>query len=351
MIGALKALSTHSGPAPPGICPAASAGIGKALTLPQNYAAHKVYLHFDGVYCNSEVWINGHSLGKRPNGFVSFRYDLTPFLNFDRQNIVAVKVDHSQYADARWYTGSGINRNVWLIAASPVHIKQWGVFVTTPTVTPDYAEVHVSAEVQSHSEAAADVELEHTLYDAHEAIVAKAVTAVNAPPCGELASHSTLTIPHPHLWSVEQPSLYRLQTIIRRDGEVLDEENTPIGLRAFHFDTEQGFFLNGQNIKLKGVCLHDDAGALGTAVPTKVWERRLRLLKAAGVNAIRMAHNPHMPELYDLCDRMGFLVQDEAFDEWERGKNKWIAGWNVGTPARTARMNTLRSGARPICAT
>ena len=308
-------------------------GVGwyrKAFTLPSYLPPRRVFLHFDGVYCNGEVWINGHYLGKRPNGFASFRHDLTPFLRPGGENVVAVKVDHTQFADARWYTGSGINRNVWLLDSDPVHVKQWGIFATAPVVRPDYAEACVSVDVQNEGDSDADVQVEHALYDGEGMLVAETATPLFVPAQGEQTAACQLAITQPRLWSVEQPNLYRLHTVIRRNGEIVDEEDTTIGLRAFRFDADQGFFLNSQPLKWKGVCLHDDAGALGTAVPPKVWERRLRTLKAAGVNAVRMAHNPHAPELYDLCDRLGLMVQDEAFDEWELGKRKWKDGWNVG---------------------
>ncbi len=308
-------------------------GIGwyrKTFTLPESAAPRRVFLHFDGVYCNSEVWVNGQYLGKRPSGFASFRHDITPYLKPGGENTVAVKVDHSQFGDARWYTGSGIYRNVSLIVTAPIHIKPWGVFAATATVRPEQAQVSVTVEVQNQGRASADVQVEHALYDADGNSVAEASAPLALGAAGEQAASSLLAVAQPQLWTLEQPYLYRLRTTIRHNGKAVDAEDTLIGIRTFQFDADQGFFLNGRNTKLKGVCLHDDAGALGTAVPPKVWERRLALLKSAGVNAIRMAHNPHMPELYDLCDRMGLLVQDEAFDEWERGKRKWLQGWNVG---------------------
>jgi beta-galactosidase len=308
-------------------------GIGwyrKTFSLPDTPEASQVYLHFDGVYSNSEVWINGHYLGKRPNGFISFRYDLTPYLHLGEPNSVAVKADHHEFADARWYTGSGIYRNVYLIAADPVHLAQWGVAVTTPLVTPETADVHVAVTAENHTGAPAEIEIGLVLRNAQNAVIAEANASITLPGHGEQSAARSLTVPSPRLWSVEEPHLYTLQTTLRQNGRVLDREETTVGIRSIRFDANEGFFLNEQNLKLKGVCLHDDAGALGVAVPPKVWERRLQILKDGGVNAIRMAHNPHMPELYDLCDRMGFLVQDEAFDEWERGKRKWIEGWNVG---------------------
>lgn len=312
-------------------------GIGwyrKRFSHPSADDLSRVYVDFDGAYCNSEVWINGHYLGKRPNGFSTFRYDLTPYLLAGDNNVLAVRVDHSQFADCRWYTGSGLYRNVHLIVTNAVHIKQWGVFATTPVINEREAQVDVAVTLQNHSTAAANVQVESSLLDADGSIVAQATTSAAVAPTQEHTSAVQLWVPQPKLWSVDQPTLYVLRTRVYRDGQLVDSEDTRIGIRSIRFDAAHGFFLNEQNIKLKGVCLHDDAGALGTAVPPKVWERRLRTLKEAGTNAIRMAHNPHMPELYDLCDEIGFLVQDEAFDEWELGKNKWIEGWNVGTPGK-----------------
>lgn len=309
-------------------------GIGwyrKTFTLPDEAEAQQTALHFEGVYCNSEVWLNGQFLGKRPSGFASFRYDLTPFLRLGAENTVAVKVDHSHHADARWYTGSGIYRNVFLIATDPVCLKQWGVYVTTPDVTADEAEVDVEVTLCNGTASVADVQVALTLQDAGGAVAAETIASALVPPNGEQSVRRRLSVSSPRLWSVDTPELYTLRTEVRQGDTVVDREETAVGIRTFRFDANEGFFLNGQNRKLKGVCLHDDAGALGVAVPIKVWERRLRTLKTAGVNAIRMAHNPHLPALYDLCDRLGFLVQDEAFDEWELGKRKWKEGWNVGT--------------------
>ena len=309
-------------------------GIGwyrKSFTRPDASLEGRVFLHFDGVYQNSEVWINGHFLGKRPSGFASFRYDVTAFLIPGGENVVAVKADHTRFADARWYTGSGIYRDVFLVETGLVQIRQWGIYVTTPTVTADRAEVVVEAAIQNHAETQAGVQVAFTLKDAAGVVVAEAsAQAAAIASGGEEAVSVVLTITQPKRWSVETPYLYTLSTEVSVNGAVMDREETTVGLRSFRFEAANGFFLNDEPLKLKGVCVHDDAGALGTAVPIKVWERRLRTLKAAGVNAVRMAHNPHLPALYSLCDRLGLLVQDEAFDEWEQGKRKWIEGWNVG---------------------
>jgi len=296
--------------------------------------ANRVFVHFDGVYCNSDVYINGHHLGNRPNGFIGFRYDITPYLNPAGDNVIAVRSDHSQFADARWYTGSGIYRNVTMIVTDSVHIKQWGVFASMDTVTSEKADVLLEVALENNGSSHGNVGVVCALLDSQGNTVACANMEASLNPGQERTLCGRLSVLQPRLWSPESPALYCLRTEVTRDGSVIDREETPVGLREIRFDPREGFFLNGQSMKFKGVCVHDDAGALGTAVPAKVWERRLRTLKAAGVNAIRMAHNPHMPELYDLCDRLGLMVQDEAFDEWELGKNKWVAGWNAGVPSR-----------------
>ncbi|MDX1934558.1 MAG: glycoside hydrolase family 2 TIM barrel-domain containing protein, partial [Capsulimonadales bacterium] len=294
----------------------------------------RVYLHFDGVYCNSEVWINGIVLGRRPNGYIPFRYDLTPHLTADSRQVIAVRVDHTRFGDSRWYTGSGIYRNVRLIVTDSILIGQWGIFVTTPVVREEQAQVRVEVRLENHLPSPAEVRVENVLFAADGTVVGETTVSVSLPELGEKTVEGSLIVDRPELWSVDHPILYRLRTVVYRDGQAIDAEETPVGIRSFRFDPDHGFHLNGANLKLKGVCLHEDAGAFGVAVPAKVWERRLERLKEAGTNALRMAHNPHLPELYDLCDRMGFLVQEEAFDEWEQGKNKWIAGWNVGTPGK-----------------
>lgn len=312
-------------------------GVGwyrKTFAAPAASAAKRVSLHFDGVYCNGEVWINGQYLGRRPSGFASFRHDLTPHLRADGPNVVTVRVDHSRYGDARWYTGSGIYRNVSLIVTDPVHIKLWGVSVTTPVVAANMAQMQAEVTTRNDTDAAAAVEIRFALRDPQGTVVAEGRASALVPPGGEQSAGDVLSVPGPRLWSPEQPALYTLRTTVHHNDEVVDAEETSVGIRSIRFDPDEGFFLNDQNVKLKGVCLHDDAGALGVAVPPRVWERRLQMLQAAGVNAVRMSHNPHMAELYDLCDRLGFLVQDEAFDEWEQGKNKWLEGWNAGTPGK-----------------
>ena len=310
-------------------------GIGwyrKTFTIPENIEGKKVYIYFDGAYSNSEVWINENYLGKRPNGYISFQYDLTPFLKFGDQNVIAVKVDHSLFADSRWYTGSGIYRDVKLITTSPVHIKQWGVFVTTPLVTAQRAIVNIDVTLVNELDESTNLVLENNLIYGSDTLE-KTEQSVSVDAMQELSARQTIELSNPKLWDVGQPNLYQLITFVKKDGIRIDNVTTAVGIRDIRFDADKGFFLNGKNIKLKGVCLHHDAGCLGAAVPHKVIERRLDILKEMGCNAIRTSHNPYSSDFMDLCDEKGFMVMDEAFDEWELSKRKWVEGWNVGKPS------------------
>jgi beta-galactosidase len=310
-------------------------GIGwyrKTFTVPAATKNQKTYIYFDGVYKNSEVWINGHYLGKRPNGFVSFQYELTPYLKIGDKNVLAVRAEHSQFADSRWYTGSGIYRNVYLITTPPLHIGLWGVGFTTPEVSDRLARVNVKVAVVNGTVKTANVTIKCSLVNTDGKTVAHAVRNVSLDKTDSTLTDLAFTVKSPQLWSVNHPSLYRLIVSLTAGGKQTDEWRDKVGIRNMKFDANRGFFLNGKNMKLKGVCIHDDAGALGVAVPREVWYRRLKLLKEMGCNSLRMSHNPHAGYLYDLCDEMGFLVMEEAFDEWEEGKNKWVKGWNVGKP-------------------
>ncbi|MGN7939019.1 glycoside hydrolase family 2 TIM barrel-domain containing protein [Virgibacillus sp. 6R] len=312
-------------------------GIGwyrKKFTIPKNIKGKKLFIQFDGIYKNSEVWINEHFLGKRPYGYSSFHYDLTPYVNFEtKENVLAIKVDHSDFADSRWYPGSGIYRNVFINITDNVYIKPYGVFVTTPNISTQEAEIHIQTSVKNDFQDEATIQIEHHIKDANGKEVISCSSIEKIPANDELNFEHSVFLEQPNLWSPDHPYLYSVETKMRKSGEVIDMVTTPLGVRSFHFDVDSGFFLNGKSLKLKGVCIHHDAGCLGAAVPEKVWHRRLRLLKEAGVNAIRMSHNPPAPELLDMCDSYGFLVQDEAFDEWEFPKNKWVEGWNRGEPS------------------
>jgi beta-galactosidase/beta-glucuronidase len=310
-------------------------GIGwyrKHFTCPQRIQSKKVFIYFDGVYNNSEVWLNGHYLGKRPNGYIPFQYEITPYLDKKGQNVIAVKVDHTKFADSRWYTGSGIYRNVYLLASEPVKISLWGVGFTTPQITESNAEAKVSVSVTNASAINSPVQLRARLTDPEGRVVAEANQQITAAAKKDTETIMRVKVTRPRFWSPDHPELYNLTVSVTMKGTLIDEYKTPVGFRTIRFDSNEGFFLNGVAMKLKGVCIHHDAGALGAAVPPEVWERRLKKLKELGANAIRMSHYPHQDYLYDLCDKIGFLVIDEAFDEWEHGKNKWIEGWNVGKP-------------------
>ncbi len=287
--------------------------------------AARQYIYFEGVYNRSEVYVNGHLLGKRPNGYVSFMYDMTPYL-VPGDNVIAVRVDHSRYADSRWYTGSGIYRDVWLVEAPETHIAQWGVGYETTRLTDDRADIKVTVDIEN-PEKAKKLQVKATLTDADGKVVSQSAAGVNNGK-----STLTLRLKNPERWDIDNPYLYKLNTELWANGKRIDGSTTTAGLRSLEFNPDKGFALNGRWMKVKGVCLHHDAGVLGATVPEEVWERRLANLKSIGVNAIRCAHNPQAPALYDVCDRIGLLVMDEASDEWEFPKRKWIEGWNKGTP-------------------
>jgi hypothetical protein len=303
----------------------------KAFNVPVDWKNKSVEIEFDGVSMNSQVWINGHLLGKRPYAYSSFAYKLTPFLKPGGTNVIAVRVDHSEGADSRYYVGSGIYRHVWLNATEPVHVARHGVYVTTPQVSNENASVEIQTRVQNENTDAREVKIVTRLLAPNGRVVGTVSSQTNIIANGEGAFAQSVNLALPKLWSPDSPSLYRVATTVRVSGKIVDSLETTFGVRSIRFDAQNGFFLNGQPMKFKGICMHHDAGALGAAVPDAVLERRLRLAKEIGCNAIRTSHNPMAPELYDLCDRLGLMVMDEAFDEWTGAKNKWIEGRNHGT--------------------
>ncbi|WP_417941470.1 sugar-binding domain-containing protein [Flavobacterium sp. RS13.1] len=309
-------------------------GIGwyrKSINIPQSKSGEKVYLYFEGVYNRSEVFINGHSLGKRPNGYISFAYDATPFIKYGEENTISVRVDHSQSADSRWYSGSGIYRDVWVVYANPVHIAQWGVYAY-PEVKKGTGTLNVEVEVENGSASKSALTVINELISKDGKSVAKSSSKVDVAANQNGKISTKLNVKNPQLWDLEHPNLYQLKTTVLKDGKQIDETVTKTGFRKFTFDPNNGFALNDEWMKMKGVCLHHDAGVLGSAVPREVWKTRLQTLKEIGVNAIRTSHNPQAPEFYELCDELGLLVLNEAYDEWEFPKRKWLEGWNYGTP-------------------
>ncbi|WP_257666410.1 sugar-binding domain-containing protein [Parapedobacter tibetensis] len=305
----------------------------KQIHIPAERRGQRLYIYFEGVYNNSEVFVNGHSIGKRPNGYVSFQYDLSDDVEFGAENVIAVKVDHSRYADSRWYTGSGIYRNVYLTYTNPIHIDLWGVSYVAKEVKPNQANLAIATKVKNVTEVKTEVTVAHELFlKGSETSLAKVEKKQTVAESSIIDVTQEMRVLTPKLWSVDDPNLYTLRTTVIQRGKVIDETSTTVGIRTLTFDANKGFALNGEWMKLKGVCIHHDAGVLGAAVPRQVWERRLKTLKTMGCNAIRMSHNPQASDVYDLCDELGLLVMDEAFDEWRHPKRKWLEGWNVGTP-------------------
>ena len=314
----------------------APGGIGwyrKHFRLDPAQSNRLVTIEFDGIYDNSEIWINGQFVGGRPYGFSSFMCDLTPYIKWHGDNTLAVRVDHSRIADARFYTGSGIDRNIRLVLTDPLHFSHWGIAITTPTVSPTSATVQIDSSIESQLPGKVRFTLESEIIDPTGKTVDNSIFLFSA------ASNSTNTLTQkikitcPELWSPATPALYTLVSRLFSDSNLVDDTTTTFGIRTAVFDPDRGFLLNGVTTKLKGVCLHHDAGSLGAAVPEPVLERRLRVLREIGVNAIRTSHNPPDPALLDLCDRLGFFIMDEALDEFTPSKNKWIAGINQGVPA------------------
>ena len=318
-----------------GFLPGGIAWYRKTFQLPASMRGRRVSVRFDGVYRDSTVWINGARLGSRPYGYSTFEYDLTPHLRFGAaSNVLAVRVDHSVVADSRWYPGSGIYRHVWLNVTGPVHIAPWGVYVTTPVAGEAEALASIETRVMNESPAEARATVVTSVLNESSEEVASAKVEEPIASGKDRTFAQQVAIPRPSLWSPEQPHLYTAVSRVYLDGKLADEQRTPFGIRSFYFSPEKGLVFNSRPIKMKGVCIHHDLGALGAAFFEEALERRLKRFKEIGVNAIRCSHNPMAPEFYDLCDRLGFLVMDEAFDEWIGGKRKWAEGWNAGVAAR-----------------
>ena len=301
--------------APGGFLPGGVGWYRKTFRLAEGSQGRKVFIEFDGVFMNGEVWVNGQTLGKRPYGFIGYEYDLTPHLNHAGDNIIAVRVDNSKLPSARWYTGTGIYRHVWLKITDPIHVAHWGTYVTTPEITKEMAVVSIQTTILNHHDSSRSVVVKQSLSADAEPIT----TTLELPASGEKIVTQQLILQDPKLWSPEEPNLYTVKTELIIDEKVVDLYETPLGVRTLRFDAQQGLFVNGVNTKMKGVCNHQDLGPLGTALWDQALERRLKMLKDMGCNAIRTAHYPHSPELMALCDKMGFLVLDETFDEWRRG--------------------------------
>lgn len=320
--------------------------------LPEACRGKAVKVVFDGVYKNSQVWCNSYYLGKRPYGYSTFSYDITHAAAFgETENVVCVRVAHTDIADSRWFTGSGITRKVTVVCEEPVHPEEYGIVFRAENIRPETAAGAAGEAAGNTGFCSADIFVRHKPV-CGEAFRggAAGVGRVRIRTCLEEASGGEALVlegetavgeacvlkgrlEHARLWSTETPYLYTMKTFYAAEGGrfyPVDEQK--VGVRSICFDPDKGFFLNGVETKLKGVCVHHDGGCLGAAMEPEVWQRRLEALKECGCNAIRCSHNPHMPELYGLCDAMGFLMMDEAFDEWENAKNKWSRGHNVYPP-------------------
>ena len=298
-------------------------GIGwyRKTFVPEKADAGKQFrIVFDGVYMNSEVFINGVSLGHRPYGYITFSYDLTPHLKWGETNVIAVRVDNSEQPNSRWYSGCGIYRNVWLVKTGAVHVAEWGTYVVSENVSDAQADLNIRTRVANESDASVQVKVRSSLLDAEGQIVASGETECSVEAGKESETSQTLQVEQPELWSVDTPYIYTLLTEVVQDGKTVDRYETPVGIRSFSFDAEKGFTLNEKPMKINGVCMHHDLGCLGAAVNVRAIERQLEILKEMGCNGIRCSHNPPAPELLDLCDRMGFIVMDESFDMWRKKK-------------------------------
>jgi len=303
-------------------------GIGwyrKHLAWNNSWTDKRIMIEFDGVYMNSEVWVNGHSVGLRPYGYISFSYDITDYLTKEN-NVIAVRVDNSKSPSGRWYTGSGIYRHVWLTTVKKQHIPYSGVFVRSENVTKQQADLKITTEIKNSDSSAQTLQLQTQLLNDDGKVVAETKSKV------EINSRQTVTIDQavivnkPELWSIEKPYLYTLRSTLLNNGKVIDVFDTSTGIRSIAFTAKQGFLLNGQPIILQGTSMHHDAGPVGAAVPDDVLRRRLETLKKMGVNAIRTTHNPFAPEFYQMADEMGFVLMNEAFDGWWKAKAKYDYG-------------------------
>jgi beta-galactosidase len=305
------------------------AGIGwyrKHFPTPPAFKDKRVSVQFDGVFMNADVYLNGHQVGHHVYGYTSFNCDLTPFLApAGQNNVLAVRVANDMQPNSRWYTGSGIYRHVWADVTGPIHVAAWGTYITTPKISTNAADVLIKTCIQNDGDASASVGVHQDLIDAGGKTVGSVEGTVEVTAKGEKEIEQMISVTQPQRWTLENPALYTVRTHLSRNPsgtaqEIADPYDTPIGIRQIEYDADRGFFLNGQHVKMLGMCLHHDGGAVGAAVPVEVWERRLKSLKAMGCNAIRCSHNPPAPEFLDLCDRLGLLVMDEAFDEWTQVK-------------------------------
>jgi beta-galactosidase len=306
-------------------------GVGwyrKHFNIPAEDQGQRFVLEVDGAMAYPAVWLNGHFVGGWPYGYSSFQLDLTPYIKYGGENVLAIRLDNPKQS-SRWYPGGGIYRNVWLTKTGPIHVAQWGTYVTTPEVTKDAATIIVRTTIHNQSPSDAIVKVRSTVLGPNRENLSGGVVKpdVRSIPAGkDEPIENKFVIQNPKLWDLKNPQLYTAVTVVEQDGKVLDTYETKFGIRTIKFDADKGFFLNGEHVKLNGVCDHHDLGALGSAINTRALQRQIEILKEMGCNAIRTSHNPPAPELLELCDRLGMVVMDEAFDTWSRTKNRYDYG-------------------------
>jgi len=304
------------------------AGVGwyrKTFDVPSSWRDKQAGIYFEGVYMNAEVFINGKSLGVYPYGYSSFNYDLTPYLNYGKKNVIAVRVDNSMQKNCRWYSGSGIYRHVWLTVTDNVHIAPWGISITTPQASGKEAMVKVATVVKNATSTPQSVIITTNINDTNKKKGGYTQSMLTLAPNSEQEVVQAISIQNPRLWSPDAPYLYKafVRVVKVKDNETVDEVVQAFGVRSISFDAKQGFQLNGKTVKLNGGCVHHDNGCLGAAAYDRAEERKVELLKAAGFNAVRTSHNPPSVTFLDACDRLGLLVIDESFDGWRTQKNKY----------------------------
>ncbi|MHA6723626.1 glycoside hydrolase family 2 TIM barrel-domain containing protein [Sphingomonas sp. RS2018] len=307
-----------------GFLPTGVAWYRKHFTLPAADTGKRVFVEFDGVMERSGVWINGHHVGHRPNGYSSFRYELTQHLAPAGQpNVIAVRADTAAQPASRWYAGGGIYRHVRLIVTGDVHAEPWATTVRVGAITPGAAPLAIGSSVMNRGTAPVQARIEATILGPDGREITRVTGTPQSLPAGRATDLSiTGVLKNPRRWDIDDPAMHAaIVRVVGTDGTVLYEERVPFGVRDARFEAATGFWLNGRNIKLKGTAIHADVGPFGMAVPLSVYERRLKGLKALGVNAIRTAHHPFSPEFLDLCDRLGIVVMNEAFDMWTVAKN------------------------------
>ena len=304
-------------------------GIGwyrRMFSAPRNWRGKRVSVEFDGVYRDASVYLNGQKLGTHPYGYTSFAFDMTPGLKLGKRNVLAVRVDNSAQPNSRWYSGSGIYRHVRVVITDPVHVAHWGVFVTTVNASSASAKIAVHTHVSDDSAKAQAAEVETNIFDKAGTAVGSARSTVKIAANGDADDVQEILVEHPAFWSPDTPVLYRAVSVVRVGNKIVDRVETAFGIRTLMWSAEDGFLLNGQAIKLHGGSVHHDNGPLGAAAFDRAEERRVELLKAAGMNAVRTAHNPPSPAFLDACDRLGLLVLDEPFDMWKAHKVKFDYG-------------------------